>query len=115
MTEHLAWELRQKPEIAHFSAHLLVPGWTFTGMTGKSGMQKPDGAWTAEQVVEYAMPRIENRDFYIICPDNAVNEKTDKARMLYNTEDILKNRMALSRWSKEHEEEFAQFVEEYKM
>ncbi|ORY77820.1 hypothetical protein BCR37DRAFT_403530 [Protomyces lactucae-debilis] len=114
MTEHLAWELRQKPELAHFSAHLLVPGWTFTGMTGGGRTDKPDGAWTAEQVIEYAMPRLASRDFYIICPDNAVDSITDNARMLYNTEDIVKNRSALSRWSKEHEAEFAEFVEQYK-
>ncbi len=34
------------------SAHLLVPGSTFTGMTAGGRTEKPPGAWTPEQVVD---------------------------------------------------------------
>lgn len=48
------------------------PGWVHTGMTGaKSGGDKPAGAWTAEQTVEYMVEKVfDEGDFYVICPDN---------------------------------------------
>lgn len=39
-------------------------------MTG-GGPDKPAGAWTAEQTVEYMVEKVfEEGDFYVICPDN---------------------------------------------
>lgn len=48
------------------------PGWVHTGMTGaKNGGDKPAGAWTAEQTVEYMVEKVfDEGDFYVICPDN---------------------------------------------
>lgn len=48
----------------------------------------------------------------IICPDNDVTEDLDKARMEWSANDVAQNRPALSRWSKEYKDEFAQFVKE---
>ncbi|SCZ89564.1 BZ3500_MvSof-1268-A1-R1_Chr9g10455 [Microbotryum saponariae] len=56
------------------TAHLLVPGYTWTKLTTNDkildeGAQKPKAAWTADQVAEQLFDRIEN-EFYIICPDS---------------------------------------------
>ena len=44
---------------ARISAHLLIPGFTHTGMTGVA--EKPDSAWTPEQVVEFLLERLSAR------------------------------------------------------
>ena len=51
-----------------------------------------------------------NGDFYIICPDNDVSNEIDNARIQWNTDDIIKNRPALSRWHQDYETEFADFM-----
>ncbi|KAH8173642.1 short chain dehydrogenase domain-containing protein [Sarocladium implicatum] len=95
LAEGLDWELRN----ASTSVHLLVPGWTYTGMTKAPGStEKPAGAWWPEQVVEYLVKKMEAGKFYAICPDNDVSEETDKKRMLYAAGDITQERPALSRW-----------------
>ena len=53
------------------SAHLLIPGFTHTGMTGST--EKPASAWTPDQVVDFMLDSIAAGDFYILCPDNAVD------------------------------------------
>ena len=45
MTEALAHELRNI-EGCRVSAHLLIPGFTFTAMTKGSRTEKPPAAWT---------------------------------------------------------------------
>ena len=49
-------------------------------------------------------------DFYILCPDNAVDRATDERRMQWSLDDIIKNRPALSRWHPDFEAEFARFM-----
>lgn len=93
-TEGLQHDLRQTPE-TNMSAHLLVPGWTTTGMN-----EHKQGAWLPEQVVEYMMKRIDRDSFYIICPDDETDEELDKQRILHAAEDIIEDRVPLSRWYK---------------
>ncbi|KAJ8609515.1 hypothetical protein MRB53_039073 [Persea americana] len=109
MTEHLAWELRQEPKCL-LTAHLLVPGWTFTGMTSGGQAQKPDGAWSAQQVIDLMIQKVDNGEFYIICPDNTVTFELDVARMRWNMEDIAHGRPALSRWSEEYKGQFEEYI-----
>jgi NAD(P)-dependent dehydrogenase (short-subunit alcohol dehydrogenase family) len=90
------------------SAHLLIPGFTFTGMSG--GTEKPAAAWTPEQVVDFMLDRLARGDFYILCPDNAVDRATDERRMQWSIDDIIKNRPALSRWHPDFEAAFAQYM-----
>lgn len=106
VAEQLAHELRNGP----ISVHLLVPGWTYTGLTRGNHASKPEGAWTAQQVVDYALPRIEAGSFYILCPDNSVDEATDKARVEWSVGDILNDRPALSRWNEKHKDEYEAHV-----
>ncbi|WVW84584.1 hypothetical protein I302_106618 [Kwoniella bestiolae CBS 10118] len=110
-TEQLAHELRNVSD-SRCSAHLFVPGWVHTGLTGaKSGTPKPSGAWTPEQTVDYMVERVfDDGDFYVICPDNETNNTLDKARIQWNLDDILQNRPALSRWHPNYQARFDDFI-----
>ncbi|HVN01845.1 MAG TPA: SDR family NAD(P)-dependent oxidoreductase [Caulobacteraceae bacterium] len=94
------------------SAHLLVPGFTFTGLTRRRMAEKPPGAWTAEQVVDFMLERMAAGDFYIICPDNDVTREIDNARMTWAMQDLTQNRPPLSRWHPDWEHAFAAFLAE---
>jgi NAD(P)-dependent dehydrogenase (short-subunit alcohol dehydrogenase family) len=111
LTEQLAFALAT--DAPHVSAHLLIPGWTFTTLTGAAeGGAKPDGAWTPEQVVDFMIESLGRGDFYILCPDNAVARAVDERRMQWMADDIIKNRPALSRWRPQHMEAFTRFMGE---
>jgi NAD(P)-dependent dehydrogenase (short-subunit alcohol dehydrogenase family) len=109
LTEGLAHALRNI-EGCQVTAHLLVPGSTFTGMTARGRTEKPPGSWTPEQVVDFMVAAIAARDFYIICPDNDVTRDLDNRRILWAAEDIIRNRPALSRWHPDYADEFAEFL-----
>ncbi len=87
-----------------------MPGFTYTGLTKRHVAEKPAAAWHPEQVVEELLTRMARGDFYIICPDNDVTTAMDNARVQWNTDDIVRNRPALSRWHPEYAAEFAQFM-----
>jgi hypothetical protein len=109
LTESLAHELRALPK-GRISAHLLVPGFTFTGITGVA--HKPAGAWTAEQVVDFMLDSLAHGDFYILCPDNDVTRNMDERRMQWAADDMIKNRPALSRWHNDHKTAFDAFMKD---
>ncbi len=109
LTEALAHQLRST-ENCRVTAHLLVPGFTYTGLTKRHVAEKPAAAWYPEQVVEELLTRMARGDFYIICPDNDVSTAMDNARVQWNTDDIVRNRPALSRWHPDYAAEFAQFM-----
>src|SRR3954465_8131472 len=67
-TEALQHELRNAPG-CRVTAHLLIPGFVFTGLTAKGRAEKPAAAWTPEQTVGFMLERLEAGDFYIPCPD----------------------------------------------
>jgi NAD(P)-dependent dehydrogenase (short-subunit alcohol dehydrogenase family) len=108
-TESLQHELRNAAN-GRISAHLLIPGFVFTGLTAKGRSEKPAAAWTAEQTVDFMIERIDAGDFYILCPDNDVPRKLDERRILWSAGDIVDNRPALSRWHPDYAEAFAAFV-----
>jgi NAD(P)-dependent dehydrogenase (short-subunit alcohol dehydrogenase family) len=109
VTEALAHELRNA-EGGHVSAHLLIPGFTFTTMTKGSRTEKPAAAWTPEQVVDFMLASMGKGDFYILCPDNDVPRETDERRILWAAGDIVENRPPLSRWHPDYKEAFAKFA-----
>jgi NAD(P)-dependent dehydrogenase (short-subunit alcohol dehydrogenase family) len=109
MTEALAHELRNT-EGCKIAAHLLIPGHVFTGLTSRGRSEKPAGAWTAEQTVDFMIQSIDAGDFYILCPDNDVPRQLDERRMQWAAGDIIENRPALSRWHPDYAEAFARFV-----
>ena len=109
LTEALQHELRNT-EGCQISAHLLIPGHVFTGLTARGRAEKPPGAWTPEQTVDFMIGCIDAGDFYILCPDNDVPRQLDERRMLWAASDIVENRPALSRWHPDYAEAFAEFV-----
>jgi NAD(P)-dependent dehydrogenase (short-subunit alcohol dehydrogenase family) len=108
-TEALQHELRNTAG-GRLSAHLLIPGFVFTELTAKGRAEKPAGAWTPEQTVDFMMDRLVAGDFYILCPDNDVARPLDERRILWAAGDIVENRPALSRWHPDYTEAFEAFV-----
>jgi NAD(P)-dependent dehydrogenase (short-subunit alcohol dehydrogenase family) len=110
-TEALEHELRNT-EGAGISAHLLIPGFVFTGLTKGDRREKPAGAWTPEQTVDFMVESLERGDFYILCPDNDVARPVDERRMAWAIGDIIENRPPLSRWHKDYADKFKAFLEQ---
>jgi NAD(P)-dependent dehydrogenase (short-subunit alcohol dehydrogenase family) len=107
-TEALQHELRNgtNPLV---TAHLLIPGFVWTGMTARGQTEKPAGAWTAEQTVDFMIESIGRGDFYILCPDNDVPRTLDEKRMAWAIGDIIENRPPLSRWHADYSAAFNAF------
>jgi NAD(P)-dependent dehydrogenase (short-subunit alcohol dehydrogenase family) len=106
--EALQHELRNT-DGCRISAHLLIPGYTFTGMTARTD-EKPPAAWSAEQVVDFMLQSLMKGDFYILCPDNDVDRATDEKRMAWAIGDVIANRPALSRWHPDWKDRFEAFM-----
>jgi NAD(P)-dependent dehydrogenase (short-subunit alcohol dehydrogenase family) len=110
-TEALAHDLRGR-DGCRVTAHLLIPGYVFTGMTRAPGAtDKPAAAWTPEQTVGFMLDSAARGDFYILCPDNDVDRPTDEKRILWSTGDIVENRPALSRWHPDYKDAFATYMQ----
>ena len=107
LSEQLAHELREAN--APISVHLFVPGFTYTGMIQRFMPEKPAAAWTSEETVDYFIDRMAQGDFYILCPDNDVNEERDRRRAAWSLGDVIENRPALSRWHPDFADAFAKF------
>jgi NAD(P)-dependent dehydrogenase (short-subunit alcohol dehydrogenase family) len=115
VTEGLAHSLRNIPG-CQVTAHLLIPGHVWTGITGRRPEQpagdKPKGAWTPEQTVDFMLERLGDGDFYILCPDNDVPHALDARRIQWAADDIIQNRPALSRWHPNFKDKFAEYVKD---
>ena len=109
LTEGLAHSLRNIAD-CRITAHLLIPGSTFTGMTSRGRTEKPAGAWLPDQVVDMLVDGMHRGDFYILCPDNDVTREIDNRRILWGAQDIVENRPALSRWHPDYTAAFEQFL-----
>ena len=123
IAEHLAHDLRTDGNENYSpgtSVHLLIPGWTFTGLSGNAGptssdeaaKKKPDGAWLPEECAQYGVDHIKDGKFYIVCPDNDVDEALDKARMTWAVGDVVEERSALSRWDELFKNDAAAWITE---
>src|SRR3954452_24056698 len=108
-TEALQHELR-KTAGCQISAHLFIPGFVFTPLTAHGRVDKPQGAWTPEQTVDFMITRIEAGDFYVLCPDNDVPSSPDGPRLLWAQGDILETPPPLSRWHPDYADAFATFA-----
>jgi len=109
VTEALAHSLRNEAG-ARISAHLLIPGSTFTPMTSGGRTEKPAGAWTPDQVIDLLIDGMNDGTFYILCPDNEVTREIDHRRILWAANDIVQNRPALSRWHPDYKDAFEAFL-----
>jgi len=110
-TEMLAHELRSL-DGCQITAHLLIPGFTFTGMIRRFIAEKPPAAWTSEQVADFLFESIARGDFYILCPDNDVTRDMDEKRIAWTAGDMIENRPALSRWHADFTAAFDAFMKD---
>lgn len=108
-TEALQHSLRTTPD-CRVEARLFIPGFVFTPLTAQGRTEKPAGAWTPQQTVEFLFQAVDRGDFYILCPDNEVDRKLDEKRILWAAADITDNRPPLSRWHPDHAEPFKDWL-----
>jgi NAD(P)-dependent dehydrogenase (short-subunit alcohol dehydrogenase family) len=108
-TEALQHEMRNMPD-CNVTAHLLIPGFVFTGLTANGRTEKPAGAWTPEETVDFMLESLARGDFYILCPDNEVTRALDEKRIAWAAGDIIENRPPLSRWHPEYADAFKTYL-----
>ena len=111
LTEQLAHELRA--EHAPISAHLFVPGFTYTGMVQRLMPERPAAAATPEDTVDYMLERLSAGSFYILCPDGDVDRARDARRVTWAAGDITEDRPALSRWHPDYADRFRAFEDNH--
>ena len=111
LTEALQHELRSIPG-CRITAHLLIPGFVYTSLTAHGRTEKPAGAWTPEQTVDFMLASLGRGDFYVLCPDNDVPRRLDERRILWAAQDIIDNRPPLSRWHPDWSDRFKAWVEQ---
>ena len=109
LTEGLAHTLRNRPG-CKVSAHLLIPGFTYTGMIAQRLPQRPPGAWTPEQVADRLLAGLAADEFYILCQDEETTREQDEKRILWAAQDLIQNRPALSRWHPDWKDAFERFM-----
>jgi len=109
LTEGLAHSLLTATD-GRVSAHLLIPGFTYTGMIEQFLPERPPAAWTPEQVIDRLLEAIDTGDFYILCPDNETTRAEDEKRILWAANDLVENRPALSRWHPDWKERYAAYI-----
>ena len=109
LTEGLAHTLREKAA-DRITAHLLVPGFTYSGMIKRHLPEKPAAAWTTEQVADYLFAGLARGAFYILCPDNETTLDMDRKRVAWAAGDLIENRPALSRWHPDYKAAFDAFM-----
>lgn len=110
-TEALQHDLRNR-EGCRTEAALLIPGFVWTHLTKGERTEKPAGAWTAAETVDFMIERLDAGDFYILCPDNDVTRAIDEKRIAWAAGDVVENRPPLSRWHKDYAERFAAYMAE---
>ena len=109
LTEGLAHTLRNQTD-CKITAHLLIPGFTFTGTMSRRMPTKPPAAWSPDQVSERLLDGVARGEFYILCQDNETTREQDERRILWAAGDIVENRPALSRWDPRYKEAFEAFM-----
>ncbi|KDR82432.1 hypothetical protein GALMADRAFT_57076 [Galerina marginata CBS 339.88] len=116
LTEGLAHELREKTH-SNVTAHLFIPGWTYTGLTGGGSAKfdptaKPRGAWSAEETVLYMLDKVREGVFYVLVPDNETRREVDQLRIMWAASDVAEGRPALSRWDPNWKALYEEYVKE---
>jgi NAD(P)-dependent dehydrogenase (short-subunit alcohol dehydrogenase family) len=110
-TEALQHHLRNLPG-CRVEARLFIPGFVFTPLTANGRTEKPDGAWTPDQVVDFLFKALDRDEFYILCPDNDVDRTLDEKRIRWAAGDIAENRPPLSRWHPAYADAFKNWLKD---
>ena len=108
-TEALQHHLRNLPG-CKVEARLFIPGFVFTPLTANGRIEKPAGAWTPDQTVDYLFNALDRDEFYILCPDNDVDRALDAKRVMWAAGDIAENRPPLSRWHADYGDAFRDWL-----
>ena len=108
-TEALQHDLR-KATGDRVEARLFIPGFVFTPLTSRGRTEKPAGAWTPSQAVDFLFDALSSHDLYILRPDNEVDRATDEKRILWAAMDITENRQPLSRWHGAYDDAFRDWL-----
>ena len=58
------------------------------------------------------MRAMDEKKFYVICPDNDVTEDLDRKRVLWGAGDLVQGRPPLSRWREDWKETAQKGIEE---
>lgn len=109
MTEGLAHTLRNTQD-CQITAHLLIPGFTYTGVMAARIPEKPPGAWTPGQVIDRMLEGLARGEFYLLCQDNETTRQQDERRIAWGAGDIIYDRPALSRWHPDYKAAFEAFM-----
>ena len=104
LTEGLAHELRNT-QGASLCAHLLIPGFTFTGMTAARDEKPPAPGPRSRSSTSCSRPGA--RRLLHPLPRQRATRATDERRMAWAIGDIIENRPALSRWHPDYKDAFA--------
>jgi NAD(P)-dependent dehydrogenase (short-subunit alcohol dehydrogenase family) len=107
--EALAHQFRTTPG-CRLTAHLMIPGFVWTGLTEGGREAKPAGAWWPHEAAAFMLDSLDRGDFYILCPDNDVPRALDEKRIAWAAGDIVENRPALSRWHPDWAGAFAEWL-----
>lgn len=108
-TEALQHGLRNTPD-CQVEARLFLPGFVYTRLTAHGRKEKPKGAWTTQQAVEFLFQAVDRGEFYILCPDNEVDRTADEKRILWAATDLTENRPPLSRWHPDYASPFQDWL-----
>ena len=104
-TEALQHALRNTPD-CKVDARLFLPGYVHTPLAARGRTEKQAAAWTPQQTVDFLFAALDRADFYILCPDNEVDRRTDEKHILWAAGDIVQNRPPMSRWHPDYAEAF---------
>ncbi|KAH9932721.1 NAD-P-binding protein [Epithele typhae] len=107
LTESLAHELRETPS-SNLSAHLFIPGWTWTGMTGSDSGN--ESRWGVDCAGDGTLDKVRQGKFYIVCPDNETRREVDQLRIMWGAGDVAEGRPALSRWHQDYKALFQEYI-----
>ena len=111
ITESLQHHSRNTPG-GRVDARRFIRGFVPMPLTAHGRIEKPAGAWTPEQTVDVLFAPVERGDFHILCPDDALDRRTDEQRILWAAGDIADNRPPQSRWHRDCGETFKTWVQQ---
>ncbi len=108
-TEALSHELREAG--SPVTAHLLVPGFVYTGLTRAAASPRSRPALDAGG--DRRLPPGEDGGGRLLhpVPDNETTREMDEKRMRWSSDDVIRNRPALSRWHPDHKAAFSAHME----
>jgi NAD(P)-dependent dehydrogenase (short-subunit alcohol dehydrogenase family) len=99
-------------EDCKLKSYLLIPAFVYTPMISAFITDKPEFAATTEETVDYFFDALNRDEFYILCPDNETSRTIDEKRIQWSTDDIIKNRPAMSRWHPDYKDEFEDYMKD---